>query len=98
MFKVISEIDRVLKKNREIPVIVDFLLEKSFRNIYKYINEFTTFSFKQNYDEIFTSSKLYYLLDKYIWNHSEKYWMQQIIILINIVISLLKKDINASYK
>lgn len=97
LFKVISEIDRVLK-NGGILIIVDFFSEKSLRNVYEHINEFTAFSFKQNYDEIFTSSKLYYLLDKSTWNHSEKIPDATDNYFDKYSISLLKKDMNASYK
>ncbi len=97
LFKVISEIDRVLK-NGGILIIVDFFSEKSLRNVYEHINEFTAFSFKQNYDEIFTSSKLYYLLDKSTWNHSEKILDATDNYFDKYSISLLKKDMSASYK
>ncbi|WP_264553423.1 class I SAM-dependent methyltransferase [Flavobacterium sp. N2038] len=97
LFKVISEIDRVLK-NGGILIIVDFFSEKSLKNVYEHINEFTAFSFKQNYEEIFTSSKLYYLLDKSTWNHTEKVLDATDNYYDKYSISLLKKDTVASYR
>lgn len=97
LFKVVSEIDRVLK-NGGILIIVDFFSEKSLKNVYEHIDEFQAYSFKQNYDEIFTSSKLYYLLDKSTWSHSEKVLDATDNYFDKYSISLLKKDINASYK
>ncbi|MFH6963257.1 class I SAM-dependent methyltransferase [Flavobacterium plurextorum] len=97
LFKVVSEIDRVLR-NGGILIIVDFFSERSLRNVYEHIGEFNAFSFKQNYDEIFTSSKLYYLLDKSTWNHSEKVLDATDNYFDKYSISLLKKDFDASYR
>lgn len=97
VFKVVSEIDRVLK-NGGVLIIVDFFSETAIKNRYQHIKEFSAFSFKQNYDEIFTVSKLYYLLDKTTLNHethepdaAEDYCNK-------FSISLLKKDTIASYR
>lgn len=97
LLKVIAEIDRVLK-NGGILIIVDFFSESSLKNVYQHIKEFTAFSFKQNYDEVFTASKLYYLLDKSTWNHSGKVLDATDNYHDKYSISLLKKDIDASYK
>jgi ubiquinone/menaquinone biosynthesis C-methylase UbiE len=97
LLKVISEIDRVLR-NGGILIIVDFFSETSLKNVYQHIQEFTAFSFKQNYDEVFTASKLYYLLDKSTWNHSEKVLDATDNYHDKYSISLLKKDNEASYK
>lgn len=97
LFKVIAEIDRVLK-NGGILIIVDFFSETSLKNAYQHIKDFSAFSFKQNYDEIFTSSKLYYLLDKSTMNHSEKLLDATNNYHDKYSVSLLKKDISASYK
>jgi len=97
VFKVISEIDRVLK-NGGILIIVDFFSEKALKNTYEHIKEFSAFSFKQNYDEIFTSSKLYYLLDRSTWNHTQKVLDASDNYYDKYNISLLKKDISASYR
>lgn len=97
LFKVIAEIDRVLK-NEGILIIVDFFSETALKNAYQHINDFSAFSFKQNYDEIFTSSKLYYLLDKSTWNHSGKILDATNNYYDKYSVSLLKRDISASYR
>ncbi|MBL0738849.1 class I SAM-dependent methyltransferase [Flavobacterium sp. GN10] len=97
LLKVVAEIDRVLR-NGGILIIVDFFSENSLKNVYEHIQEFTAFSFKQNYDEVFTASKLYYLLDKSTWNHSEKKLDASNNYYDKYSISLLKKDIESSYK
>ena len=96
-FKVISEIDRVLR-NGGILIIIDFFSETVLKNVYQHISEFTAFSFKQNYDEVFTASKLYHLLDKSTRNHSEKILDASENYYDKYSVSLLKKDISASYK
>lgn len=96
--KVISEIDRVLRNGGILIIVVDFFSESSLKNVYYQIKDFKAFSFKQNYDEVFTSSKLYYLLDRSTWNHSEKVLDATDNYYDKYIISLLKKDINASYK
>jgi len=96
-FKVVSEIDRVLR-NGGILIIIDFFSETVLKNVYQHISEFTAFSFKQNYDEVFTASKLYYLLDKSTRNHSEKKLDASENYYDKYSVSLLKKDISASYK
>ena len=97
LLKVVSEIDRVLKNNG-ILVIIDFFSESSLKNAYEHIEDFSAFSYKQNYYKIFTASKLYYLLNKSTYNHitgnedaSDDYFNK-------FTTSLLKKDINSSYK
>lgn len=96
-FKVVAEIDRVLK-NGGVLIIVDFFSETALKNVYHHIKEFSAYSFKQNYDEVFTASKLYYLLDKSTWNHSEKTLDATENYYDKYSVSLLKKDISASYK
>ena len=97
LLKVISEVDRVLK-NGGVLIIVDFFSPTPIKTHYQHIKDFNAFSFKQNYYEIFESSKLYHLLDKFTLNHnskepdasddySNKYGM-----------TLLRKDLLASYK
>lgn len=97
LLKVVAEIDRVLS-NGGILIIVDFFSESSLKNIYQHIEEFNAYSFKQNYDEIFTASKLYYLLDKSTWSHSEKALDATGNYYDKFSITLLKKDFEASYK
>ncbi|CAM3525291.1 class I SAM-dependent methyltransferase [Flavobacterium saliperosum] len=97
LLKVVAEIDRVLK-NGGILIIVDFFSESSLKNVYQHIEEFNAYSFKQNYDEIFTATKLYYLLDKSTWSHSEKALDATSNYYDKYSVSLLKKDFEASYK
>lgn len=97
IFKVISEIDRVLK-NGGVLIIVDFFSETVLKNEYQHIKDFSAYSFKQNYDEIFTSSKLYYLLDKSTYNHNTKTPDASNDYFNKYSVTLLKKDIVASYK
>jgi hypothetical protein len=54
--------------------------------------------FKQNYEEVLTTSKLYYLLDKSTWTHSGKTLDASENYYDKYTISLLKKDVIASYK
>lgn len=97
VLKVVSEIDRILKNNGTL-IITDFFSETPLKNNYHHIKDIEAHSYKQNYDEIFTSSKLYYLLDKSTFNHetrkrdaSEDYFNKY-------SVTLLKKDLFASYK
>ncbi len=97
LLKVIAEIDRVLK-NGGVLIIVDFFSESSLKNIYQHIDEFNAYSFKQNYEEIFIATRLYYLLDKSTWSHSNKKLDASDDYYDKYSISLLKKDLDASYK
>jgi ubiquinone/menaquinone biosynthesis C-methylase UbiE len=97
LFKVISEVDRVLKNNGLI-IIIDFFSEASLKNSYHHIDEFQAYSYKQNYDDIFTASKLYYLLDKSTYSHESKELDASNNYSDKYSITLLKKDINSSYK
>ena len=96
-FKTVSEIDRIMK-NGGVLIIVDFFSEAALKNVYEHIKDFKAYTFKQNYDEIFTASKLYYLLDKSTWSHSTKELDATDNYFDKYSISLLKKDIHASYK
>ncbi len=97
VFKVISEIDRVLK-NGGVLIIIDFFSESALKTQYQHIKDFSAYSFKQNYDEVFTASKMYYLLDKCTLNHDTKDFDATDDYFNKYTISLLKKDIAASYK
>ena len=97
LFRTIAEADRVLR-NEGLLVLIDFFPQSVIKNEYRYIDQFPAYSFKQNYEEIFTSSRLYYLLDKCTLSHrtqqpdaSENYHDKY-------SITLLKKDVFASYK
>ncbi len=97
LFKVISEIDRVMKNNGVI-IIIDFFSETSLKNSYQHIDEFEAYSYKQNYEDIFISSRLYYSLDKSTYSHTSKKLDATNDYYDKYSISLLKKDINSSYK
>ena len=97
ILKVVSEIDRVLR-NGGVLIIVDFFSATSLKNTYQHIPDFKAYSFKQNYDEIFTASKLYYLFDKSTLNHNTKTFDSSDDYFNKYSVYLLKKDINASYK
>jgi ubiquinone/menaquinone biosynthesis C-methylase UbiE len=97
VFKVIAEIDRVLR-NGGILVIVDFFAETAIKNSYQHIKDFTAYSFKQNYDEIFTSSRMYFLLHKSTLNHNSKKPDATEDYLNKYCITMMKKDSGASYR
>ena len=58
LFKSIYEIDRILKNNGQL-IITDFYSNRQRKNGYKYINN--SYIYKQNFYEIFLSSKNYFL-------------------------------------
>jgi ubiquinone/menaquinone biosynthesis C-methylase UbiE len=97
LLKVVAEIDRVLKNGGSI-IIIDFFSEAALKNLYHHIDDFEAYSYKQNYDEIFTASKLFYLIDKSTYNHSTKLLDSSSDYNNNYSISLLIKDLNSSYK
>jgi ubiquinone/menaquinone biosynthesis C-methylase UbiE len=97
IFKTVSEIDRILKNHGSL-ILIDFFSESTLKLSYKHISDFDAYTYKQNYEDIFISSRMYYLLDKSTLNHttkrpdaSEDYYNKY-------SISLLKKDAFASYK
>ena len=98
ILKVISEIDRVLSKNGLL-IIVDFFSEIPKKNIYHHIRNLDAYSFKQNYHEIFLSTKMYNLIDFETRPHSLN---SKLLNLSNYnelyTCSLLKKDYNEGYK
>jgi len=69
LFKSISEIDRILKQEGYV-IIIDFFANKPHKNPYHHINEQIMFSYKQDYADIFTSSKLYHLISKSSHHHT----------------------------
>ncbi|MGN7720008.1 class I SAM-dependent methyltransferase [Chitinophaga sp. 22620] len=96
LLQVIAEIDRVLA-DKGVLVIVDFFSERTIKNHYQHITEFQAYSYKQNYDRLFTETALYHLLFKGSFDHStgdldssDDYYNK-------CSISLLKKDIYAAY-
>jgi len=93
----ISEVDRVLS-DKGFVIIIDFFSEKALKNEYAHISNFNAYSFKQKYESIFTESHLYQLMDKSTVNHQTKKpdVLSDFYDLMSI--TLLKKDINATYK
>jgi len=93
----LAEIDRVLKDGGFL-IIVDFFAESAIKRNYKHINEFSAYSFKQLYDEAFTATQLYHLISRSCYNH-ETLALEAIEDFQNMYsISLLRKDLDASYK
>lgn len=97
LLKSISEVDRVLKDNGVL-ILVDFYSERAVQKNYHHITNFDAFSFKQRYDEVFSSTKLYQLIDRTCYHHEMNLPdissdFQELY-----SISLLKKDLIASYR
>jgi ubiquinone/menaquinone biosynthesis C-methylase UbiE len=69
LFKAISEIDRVLNQQGHV-IIIDFFSVKPHKNPYHHIKEQTMFSYKQDYAEIFTASRLYHLISRSSHHHT----------------------------
>lgn len=97
LLRTISEIDRVLN-DKGFLIIIDFFTEACIKRNYTHINEFSAFSFKEKYDEVFTSTHLYHLLNKSCYNHDNLQLDATDDFQNLYTISLLKKDLNASYK
>jgi ubiquinone/menaquinone biosynthesis C-methylase UbiE len=97
LLKVVSEIDRILN-NGGVLILVDFFSVTTLKNEYQHIKEFKAYSYKQNYDEIFTSTKLYQLLHKSTLSHTTGMPDAGNDFHNNYTITLLKKDIAAGYK
>jgi ubiquinone/menaquinone biosynthesis C-methylase UbiE len=96
LLKVISEIDRILK-NDGILIIVDFFSEIPKKIRYHHINNDNFFTFKQNYYEVFISSKIYFLIDLFSENHKSNQSINQDFNELY-TCALLKKNINEGYK
>jgi ubiquinone/menaquinone biosynthesis C-methylase UbiE len=97
LFRAIAETDRVLKDGGVL-MIVDFFSERAVRNAYQHIRDIEAFAYKQNYDEIFTASKLYHLLDKRSMSHTEKHYSLSNDYYDKYSVTTLKKDYSAGYK
>jgi ubiquinone/menaquinone biosynthesis C-methylase UbiE len=97
LFKAIAETDRLLIDGG-ILMIIDFFSERPVRNAYQHISDIEAYSFKQNYDEIFTASKLYHLLDKRSMGHTAKDYSLSNDYYDKYSVSTLKKDFSAAYK
>jgi ubiquinone/menaquinone biosynthesis C-methylase UbiE len=97
LLKSIAETDRVLKDGGVL-MIIDFFTERPIRNPYQHIREIEAYAYKQNYDEIFTATQMYQLLDKRSMSHVSKgldltgdYYNKY-------SITTLRKDLQAAYK
>lgn len=97
LFKVVAETDRLLKDGGLL-IIVDFFSEKPVRNPYQHIQEIEAFAYKQNYDEMFTSSKLYHVIDKRSMDHTSKGYDASNDFYNKYAMTTLKKDLAAGYR
>jgi ubiquinone/menaquinone biosynthesis C-methylase UbiE len=97
LFKVIAEIDRVLKSGGSL-IIVDFFSPYPVRNEYHHITEFKAFSFKQQYEDIFTASGIYQLLHKESIDHSKKTLSASSDYSNLYSVTLLRKDMQSGYR
>lgn len=97
LLRSIAEIDRVLV-NGGILIITDFYSEKALKNHYHHISEFNAYSYKQNYYRIFESTHMYHLIDKSTYSHATMELNGQADFHDLISITVLRKDIDASYK
>lgn len=96
LFKVIAETDRVLKDGG-ILMIIDFFSQKPIRNPYEHIADIKAFAFKQNYDEIFTASRIYHLFDKRSMSHTSKGYDLTADYYDKYSLTTLRKDLSAAY-
>lgn len=97
LLKVMSEIDRVLK-DRGCLIIVDFFTERALRNKYHHIDQFSAYTFKQEYDSLFCATGIYHLLDRSCYNHKNNQRNSHEEFQKMYTVSLLKKDLEAAYK
>jgi len=97
LFRSIAEIDRVLQ-NKGILIIIDFFSERALKNQYAHISSFQAYSYKQKYEDIFTSSHLYHLIEKTTYNHNNKRKDTQSDFYDLMSVTMLKKDVEAAYK
>lgn len=97
LLRSISEIDRVLSDKGYL-IIIDFFTETSLKRNYSHIGEFSAYSFKEKYDELFVATHLYHLIDKSCYNHTTTELDAKDDFQNLYSISLLRKDLNASYK
>ena len=67
LLKSVSEIDRILKNNGRL-IITDFYCNRQRKNKYKHVEN--AFIYKQNYFELFVSSKNYFLENLETFSHN----------------------------
>lgn len=97
LLKVMGEIDRVLQ-NKGFLIIVDFFTERALRNTYHHIDQFSAYTFKQEYDSLFSATDIYHLLDRSCYDHKTKVKNAHQNFQEMYAVSLLKKDLDATYK
>ncbi|MBT1710610.1 methyltransferase domain-containing protein [Fulvivirgaceae bacterium PWU5] len=97
LLKSIAETDRVLKDGGSL-MIIDFFTERPVRNAYQHIQEMEAYAYKQNYDEIFTATQMYQLLDKRSLSHINKSYDATGDYYNKYSITTLRKDLQAAYK
>jgi ubiquinone/menaquinone biosynthesis C-methylase UbiE len=97
VIKSMAEVDRVLKDKGTL-IILDFFSEKPTRRKYQHINEIEAYSYKQRYDEMFTATELYHLLHRSTYDHITMTKKSATEFQELISLSVLKKDIEASYR
>lgn len=96
LLKTISEIDRVIA-NKGILMNIDFFAQTPHKNLYTHINKTEAYTYKQNYEDIFISSRLYQLTDKRSFNHAGKNYDISHDFKGKITVSLMQKDIETGY-
>lgn len=96
LLRAISEIDRILK-DKGFLIIIDFFGETNLKRNYAHIRDLSAFVFKQKYDDIFSATLLYHLIDKSCENHISSFNVPNGDLQNLVSISLLKKDLDASY-
>lgn len=97
LLKTVAETDRVLK-NGGVLMIIDFFTERPTRNAYQHIQEIEAYAYKQNYEEIFTATQMYQLLDKRSMSHVTKGLDMTGDYYNKYSITTLRKDTQAAYK
>lgn len=97
LLKVVSEIDRVLS-DKGLLINIDFFSETALKNDYHHIKEFKAYSFKQRYEDIFLATQMYQLIHKLSFNHNVHSLDATDDYFNKCSVTLLKKDIYASYR
>ena len=97
LFKSVAEINRVVR-NRVYLIIKDFFSQTALKKNYHQIENFSAYTFKQNYEEIFRALELYHLMGKSSFDHGSLGHDSNASFQNQFSITLLKKDLDASYK
>jgi ubiquinone/menaquinone biosynthesis C-methylase UbiE len=97
LLKAMAEIDRVLQDKGHL-VIIDFFTETTIKKKYHHIEDFSAYTYKQKYDELFSSTQLYHLIDRSCYNHVSLQTDAGVPFQDLFSVSLLKKDLYAAYQ